>query len=254
MSESKDEGERIAKRIARAGLASRREAERMIADGRVAVDGKVLDSPAVLVTQASQITVDGKALPAAEKTRLWRYHKPRGLLSTHRDPEGRATLFDNLPQDLPRVISVGRLDLNSEGLILLTNDGALARHLELPSTGWIRRYRVRVHGRVDAEALRPLGKGITVDGVAYGPIEAALERQQGSNAWLAVALREGKNREVRKAMEHLGWSVTRLIRIAYGPFQLGHLSPGQVEEVTGKVLREQIGRVGVPAAHGGRRR
>jgi 23S rRNA pseudouridine2605 synthase len=243
MADTEKDGERIAKRIARAGLASRREAERMIAAGRVAVDGKVLDSPAVLVTAASQITVDGKPLPVAERTRLWRYHKPRGLISTHRDPEGRPTLFERLPKALGRVISVGRLDFNSEGLLLLTNDGALARHLELPATGWLRRYRVRVHGRVEPASLAPLKSGLTVDGIRYGPIEAALERQQGSNAWLTVGLREGKNREVRKVMEHLGLTVTRLIRVGYGPFQLGHLKAGEGEEVTGKVLKEQLGRI-----------
>jgi 23S rRNA pseudouridine2605 synthase len=243
MSENPRAGERIAKRIARAGIASRREAERMIAEGRVTVDGTVLDSPAVLVNEASRITVDGKPLPAAERTRLWRYHKPKGLISTHRDPEGRPTLFERLPKGLPRVISVGRLDFNSEGLLLLTNDGALARHLELPSTGWLRRYRVRVHGRVEPDALKRLARGVTVDGIAYGPIEAALERQQGSNAWLTLGLREGKNREIRKVMEHLGLSVTRLIRVAYGPFQLGSLKPNEGEEVTGKVLKEQIGRI-----------
>ncbi len=223
----------------------------MIADGRVMVDGKVLDGPAVLVTEASRIMVDGKPLPAAERTRLWRYHKPRGLMSTHRDPEGRPTLFERLPKGLPRVISVGRLDYNSEGLLLLTNDGALARHLELPSTGWLRRYRVRVHGRVEPEALQRLVRGVTVEGIAYGPIEAAFERQQGSNAWLTMGLREGKNREIRKVLEHLGLTVTRLIRVAYGPFQLGSLKASEGEEVTGKVLKEQIGHM-AKAAEGRR--
>jgi 23S rRNA pseudouridine2605 synthase len=234
--------ERIAKRLARAGLCSRREAERWIAERRVAVDGHVLESPAVTVTAASRITVDGKPLKAAEPARLWRYHKPAGLVTTHRDPAGRPTIFDALPKDLPRVISIGRLDLPSEGLLLLTNDGALARHLELPSTGWLRRYRVRAFGSVDQDALARLKGGVTIAGVRYGPIEATLDRVQGRNAWLTVALGEGKNREVRKVLEHLGLTVNRLIRISYGPFQLGHLARGAVEEVTGKVLREQLGK------------
>jgi 23S rRNA pseudouridine2605 synthase len=234
-------GERIAKVLARAGLCSRREAERWIADGRVALDGATLTSPAVTVDDASRVTVDGKALPSTEPTRLWRYHKPAGLLTSHGDPRGRPTVFDKLPPQLGRVISVGRLDLNSEGLLLLTNDGALARRLELPSTGWRRRYRVRVHGTPDAPSLARLAKGIVVDGVRYGPIEADLNRQQGANAWLTVSLAEGKNREIRKVMEHLGWPVSRLIRIAYGPFQLGHLPKGGIEAVPGKVLNEQLG-------------
>src|SRR5258708_17951951 len=197
--EGRRRGEGVAKGIARAGIASRREVERMIGEGRVAVDGSVLDSPAVLVTEASRITVDGKPLTAAERARLWRYRKPRGLMSTHRDPEGRPTLFDSLPSALPRVISVGRLDFNSEGLLLLTNDGALARHLELPATGWRRRYRARVHGRVDPAALDRLKAGVTVDGITYGPIDAALERHQGSNPWLAIGLARGKNPAIRKS-------------------------------------------------------
>ena len=241
---TKPKGDRIAKVLARAGLCSRREAERWIKDGRVAVDGKVLASPAINVAADARITVDGEAIPAPEAARLWRYHKPVGLLTSHGDPRGRATLFDNLPATLPRVISVGRLDLNSEGLLLLTNDGGLARRLELPSTGWIRRYRVRVHGRVEPKSLQPLADGITIGGVTYGPIRAALDRQQGANAWLTVSLAEGKNRELRKVMEHLGLPVSRLIRLAYGPFQLGGLKRGEVDEVTKKVLREQLG--GVP--------
>jgi 23S rRNA pseudouridine2605 synthase len=236
-----ERGERIAKRLARAGLCSRREAERWIAEGRVAVDGTVLTTPAVIVTPASRIVVDGKVVGAPEPTRLWRYHKPRGLVTTHRDPQGRPTIFAALPKGLPRVISVGRLDLNSEGLILLTNDGELARHLELPATGWVRRYRARAHGAVDPKRLAALADGVTIAGIAYGPVEAALERQQGSNAWLTVALREGKNREVRRILEHLGLQVGRLIRVSYGPFQLGALARGAVEEVPGKVLREQVG-------------
>jgi 23S rRNA pseudouridine2605 synthase len=243
-------GERIAKVLARAGLCSRRDAERWIAQGRVAVDGAVLTSPAVNVTPTSEVRVDGRPLPAPERARLWRYHKPPGLVTTHRDERGRPTVFAALPEGLPRLVSVGRLDLNAEGLLLLTNDGALARRLELPATGWLRRYRVRVHGIVDADRLAALAKGITIDGVAYGPIQASLERQRGSNAWLAVALREGKNREVKRVLEHLGYPVTRLIRIAYGPFQLGNLAKGTLDEVRKKVLAEQLG----PSAGAHRRR
>jgi 23S rRNA pseudouridine2605 synthase len=239
-------GERIAKRIARAGLCSRRDAERWIEAGRVSVDGVKLTSPACVVTPDNIITVDGKVLPEAERTRLWRYHKPAGLVTTHRDPEGRATVFDRLPPGLPRVISVGRLDYNSEGLLLLTNDGALARRLELPATGWLRRYRARAYGRIDPAALGQLAKGVAIDGVQYGAIRAELERQQGGNAWIALALTEGKNREVKRVLEHLGLKVNRLIRIAYGPFQLGNLAPGEAEEVGAKVLREQLGRAAAP--------
>ena len=236
-----EKGERIAKRLARAGLCSRRDAERWIAEGRVSVDGKVLASPARDVSDESDIRVDGKPIPEPEPPRLWRYHKPAGLVTTHKDERGRPTVFERLPPNLPRLISVGRLDLNSEGLLLLTNDGELARELELPARGWLRRYRVRVHGAVDAARLAALEKGLTIDGVAYGPIRAELDRTQGSNAWLTLSLREGKNREVRRVMEHLGLGVTRLIRIAYGPFQLGELERGQVDEVPRRVLREQLG-------------
>jgi 23S rRNA pseudouridine2605 synthase len=234
-------GERIAKRMARAGLCSRREAERWIAQGRVAVDGETLTTPAVTVTADSRITVDGEVVGAAEATRLWRYHKPVGLVTTNRDPQGRSTVFDALPEHLPRVMSIGRLDLTSEGLLLLTNDGDLARYLELPATGWKRRYRVRVHGRIQEAALAELAQGIEVDGVRYGPIEAALDRQQGANAWLTFSLREGKNREIRHVCEHLGWPVNRLIRTGFGPFQLGSLPASEVDEVAQKVLREQLG-------------
>ena len=236
-------GERIAKRLARAGLCSRREAERWIAEGRVAVDGAVLDSPAVKVTAASRITVDGEAVPEAPRLQLWRYHKPAGLVSTHRDPQGRPTIFERLPPKMPRVISVGRLDLNSEGLILLTNDGELARALELPSRGWIRRYRARVFGRVDPDRLAALAKGVEIDGVRYRPIQAAIDRRQGGNVWLSVGLQEGRNREIRRVMEHLGLKVNRLIRTAYGPFQLGNLKRGAVDQVPRRVLRDQIGKL-----------
>jgi len=234
-------GERIAKVIARAGLASRRAAEGLIAAGRVAVNGQVIASPALNVTPRDKIAVDGQPLPAAARTRLFRYHKPRGLVTTHSDPQGRPTLFAKLPKRLPRLISVGRLDLNSEGLLLLTNDGGLARALELPATAWERRYRVRALGRVTPEALAGLKRGVTVAGLRYGPIEAALDREQGANMWLTVSLREGKNREVRKVLEHLGLKVNRLIRVAYGPFELGDLDDGAVEEVETEELRATLG-------------
>lgn len=233
--------ERIAKRLARAGLCSRRDAERWIADGRVAVDGTLLDSPAVTVTDASEIVVDGKALPKIEPPRLWRYHKERGTVTTARDPEGRKTVFEALPAGMPRVISVGRLDLDSEGLLLLTNDGALARYLELPSTGWTRRYRVRVFGPLDEKALEGLKRGVTIDGVAYGSIEVTIDRATRTNSWLTIGLKEGKNREVRRVMEHLGLSVSRLLRVSYGPFQLGDIAPGAIEEVKARVLKNQLG-------------
>jgi len=227
--------------IARAGLASRREAELWIAAGRVAVNGAVIASPACNVTQEDRVTVDGEPLPARERTRLFLYHKPRGLITTHADPQGRPTIFARLPNHLPRLISVGRLDFNTEGLLLLTNDGALARVLELPATGWLRRYRVRAHGSVTQAQLDDLRKGITISGIHYGAIEAALDRVQGSNLWLSFAIREGKNREVRTVLSHLGLTVTRLIRVSFGPFQLGELAEGAVEEVRTRTLREQLG-------------
>lgn len=235
------EPQRVAKLIARAGVCSRRDAERLIAEGRVKLDGKVLDTPAIVVDDPRRIQVDNKPLAAAEKTRLWRYHKPSGLVTTARDPEGRATVFERLPQDLPRVITIGRLDLTSEGLLLLTNDGELARHLELPATGWVRRYRVRVHGMVDPGRLAMLGKGVVIDGVRYGAVEAQLEREKGVNSWLVMGLTEGRNREVRRLCEWMGLQVTRLIRVSYGPFQLGLLPRGEVEEVPPRVLRDQLG-------------
>jgi 23S rRNA pseudouridine2605 synthase len=247
--------ERVAKVLARAGLCSRRDAERWIADGRVSVDGAVLTSPAVTVAAGNEIRVDGKPLPQPDRARLWRYHKAAGLVTTHRDEKGRPTVFAALPRDLPRLISIGRLDLNSEGLLLLTNDGALARRLELPATGWVRRYKVRVHGEVDPTRLGRLAGGVTIDGVSYGPIRAALERTQGSNAWVAMALTEGKNREVRRVLEHLGLQVTRLIRLSYGPFQLGSLERGMLAEVPRKALAEQLGDEAPKwAAHADRRR
>lgn len=241
MTAAAGEEERLAKRIARAGLCSRREAERWIEAGRVAVDGEVQRSPAVNVGPDHVVTVDGERLPAAEQPRLFRYHKPAGILTSTTDPEGRPTIYDRLPAGLPRVMPIGRLDMTSEGLLLLTNDGGLKRRLELPATGWLRRYRVRVHGDVDEATLASLEQGITVDGVAYGPIHARIDRVQGSNVWLTVALREGKNREIRKVFSTFGWLVNRLIRTSFGPFQLGGLKPGEVEEVTGKVLKEQMG-------------
>jgi 23S rRNA pseudouridine2605 synthase len=237
----KKAGERIAKVVARAGLASRRDAEELITAGRVTVNGRVINSPALDVTANDVIAVDGKVLPPRERTRLFMYHKPRGLMTTHDDPEGRPTVFDNLPEGLPRLISVGRLDFNTEGLLLLTNDGGLARALELPDTGWLRRYRVRAHGEVTQAQLDELKKGVEVDGVKYGPIDAQLERDQGANVWVVFAIREGKNREVRNVMAHLGLEVNRLIRVSYGPFQLGELAEGEVEEVKTRVLREQLG-------------
>ncbi len=242
MADGDQPGERIARRLSRAGVCSRREAERWIVAGRVTVDGEKISTPAILVTETSAITVDGKPVDAPRVTGLWLYHKPPGLVCTNRDPEGRPTVFDRLPRNLPRVMLVGRLDVASEGLLLLTNDGALARKLELPATGWIRRYRVRVHGRPDEAALKKLEAGVTVEGVTYAPIRARIDSAQRSNAWLTLGLQEGRNREVRRVMEHLGLTVNRLIRTAYGPFQLGSLGRGEVRAVTGKVLREQIGK------------
>ena len=235
-------GERVAKVIARAGLCSRREAEQWIEAGRITINGRPLTSPAVNVAAGDVVTVDGSPLPERTRLRLWRYHKPPGLMTTHSDPQGRPTVFERLPEDMGRVISIGRLDLPSEGLLLLTNDGSLARHLELPSTGWRRRYRVRVHGTIEPAAFAGLAAGITIEGIRYGAIEAAVERVQGSNAWLSVALHEGKNREIRKVLQALRLDVGRLIRISYGPFQLGSLVRGGVEEVQGKVLSEQLGK------------
>ncbi len=237
----KKSGERIAKVVSRAGLASRRDAEEWIVQGRVTVNGRVINSPALDVTENDVVTVDGKPLPPRERTRLFLFHKPRGLMTTHADPEGRPTVFDNLPEGLPRLISIGRLDFNTEGLLLLTNDGGLARALELPETGWLRRYRVRAHGEVTQGQLDELKKGVEVDGVKYGSIDATLERDQGANVWLVFAIREGKNREVRNVMAHLGLEVNRLIRVSYGPFQLAELAEGAVEEVKTRVLREQLG-------------
>lgn len=227
--------------MARAGLCSRREAEAWIAEGRVIVNGKKIDSPALNVSESDSIKVDGKLLAAKDVTRLWLYHKPTGLVTTHKDPEGRRTVFDALPKELPRVISVGRLDLNSEGLLLLTNDGDLARKLELPATGWIRRYRVRVFGKITPAMIAEMKKGIVADGVHYGSVEAVVDGGKGDNSWLTVSLKEGKNREVRKIFEHFGCKVSRLMRLSYGPFQLGSLEKGEVKEVTGKVLKSFIG-------------
>ena len=233
--------ERIAKRLARAGISSRRDAEALVEAGRVTVNGKVLSSPAFNVSPDDHIAIDGTPIPAIERTRLFLFHKPAGVVTTNRDPEGRRTVFEALPQDLPRLMTIGRLDINTEGLLLLTNDGGLARVLELPSTGWLRRYRVRVHGEVDEAALAGLKDGIAVNGVFYGAIEATLDRKQGTNAWLTIGLREGKNREVKNILGALGLDVTRLIRISYGPFQLGELAEGEVRELKGRALREQLG-------------
>lgn len=234
-------GERIARRMARAGIASRRAAEAMIAEGRVSVNGEVIHSPALNVTERDRITVDGQPLAAPEPVRLWRYYKPVGLVTSERDEKGRETVFDRLPETMPRVVSIGRLDLNSEGLLLLTNDGDLKRRLELPATGWLRKYRVRAHGEADDSSLEPLRRGVEVAGERFQPMTVTLDRKQGSNVWLTVALREGRNREVRRALEAVGLRVNRLIRVSYGPFQLGELEPGEVEEVRPKAVREQLG-------------
>ena len=233
--------ERIARRLARSGLCSRRDAERWIAAGRVRVDGRTLDHPAVTVDASSRILVDGKPVPPIERPRLWRYHKPAGRITSTSDPQGRRTVFADLPADLPRVMTVGRLDLASEGLLLLTNDGGLARLLELPSTGWVRRYRVRVHGRPEPARLDAIARGVTIEGITYGPADISLDHQGPSNAWLTVGLREGRNREVRRLLEHVDLAVNRLIRVSYGPFQLGTLPAAAVSEVRQRVLREQLG-------------
>jgi 23S rRNA pseudouridine2605 synthase len=239
--ESKSAGERIAKVIARSGLCSRRDAEALIGDRRVSVNGTIIESAALDILPSDSVLVDGKPLSLREPPRLWRYYKPKGCVTTHKDPEGRPTVFEALPEALPRLISVGRLDFNTEGLLLLTNDGDLARHLELPATGWTRRYRVRAFGEVSEAQLQELAGGLTVNKMSYGPIEASLEREQGGNVWISVSIREGKNREVRRIMEHLGLTVNRLIRVSFGPFMLGDLQAGQIEEVKTAVLKDQLG-------------
>jgi 23S rRNA pseudouridine2605 synthase len=234
-------GERIAKVIARTGLCSRRDAERLIAEVRVTLNHKTVRSAAVNVTAQDQVRVDGKLLPGREEARLWRYHKPAGLVVSHKDPQGRETVFEKLREQLPRVVSIGRLDINTEGLLLLTNDGELARALELPSAGWIRRYRVRAYGKVDDASLARIAQGAEIEGVRYGPVEAKIDKSQGDNAWLTLAIKEGKNREVKKLCEYLGLTVNRLIRISFGPFSLGVLPRGGIEEVPAKFLRDQLG-------------
>ena len=241
MSDETPKGDRIAKVLARAGIASRREAERMIEAGRVSVNGKKITSPALNVTPADKIVVDGKSVAEPEPARLWIYHKPKGLVTTTSDEKGRDNVFDALPEDLPRVMSVGRLDINSEGLLLLTNDGGIKRRLELPSTGWLRRYRVRVNGTPEEKTIEPLRTGMTVDGEKFQGMEVKFDRQQGSNAWLTIGIREGKNREIRRAMTAVGLAVNRLIRVSYGPFQLGNLKEGAVEEIKSKVMKDQLG-------------
>ena len=235
-------GERIAKVLARAGICSRRDAERLIAEGRVSVNGHVLDTPAVKVTGGEDIRVDGKRVGKADATRLWLYHKPAGLVTTHRDEQGRDTIFDHLPRGMPRVISVGRLDLNSEGLLLLTNNGELSRHLELPATGWARSYRVRAFGDIDERGIAALAAGMTVDGVRYGPIEAHVTQKKGRNLWMVMTLHEGKNREIRRVLSALGMTVNRLIRTSYGPFELGDLEREDVQEVPRDVLQRALGK------------
>jgi 23S rRNA pseudouridine2605 synthase len=234
-------GERISKHISRAGIASRRDVERMIGEGRIALNGEILTTPVVLVKPGDRITIDGIPLPQRQRTRLFLYHKPVGLVTTEKDPEGRPTVFSALPAGLPRVVSVGRLDINTEGLLLLTNDGGLARILAHPMTGWLRRYRVRAFGQITQEQLDGLKRGIEIDGMRYGPVEAHIDREQGSNTWLTLGLREGKNREVKRIIEHFGLKVNRLIRISFGPFQLGDLAEGAVEEVRTRMLRDQLG-------------
>jgi 23S rRNA pseudouridine2605 synthase len=234
-------GDRIAKVIARAGVCSRRDAEKLIAEGRVALNGEKVATPGIRIGEHDVIAIDGKPLTEPEPARLWRYHKPSGLVTTHRDPQGRATVFANLPKKLPRVVSVGRLDFNSEGLLLLTNDGDLARKLEIPSAGWIRRYRARLFGKVEQSDLDKLATGTTIGGVKYGPIVADLERSKGMYSWATVSLKEGKNREVKRVMEGLGLKVARLIRVQFGPFHLGQLEEGQVEELPTRLWREQLG-------------
>ncbi len=233
-------GDRIAKWLARAGVASRRDIERMLTEGIIKLNGKIVEHPATFISPGDVVQVNGKVVDQPDRTRVWRYHKPEGLVTTHKDPEGRPTVFEKLRMQLPRVVSVGRLDLTSEGLLLLTNDGGLARQLELPATGWLRRYRVRVFGVPNEGALKALAKGVTVEGVKYGPIDAELDAKKGDNTWLSVSLREGRNREIRRVMSHLGLSVSRLIRVAYGPFQLGTLERGGIEEIPARVLREQL--------------
>ena len=237
---TKDKPQRIAKRIASSGLCSRREAEKWIEEGRVSVDGKILNSPAYVVSTNHLVLVDGIPIPETPPIRLWRYHKPRGLITTHKDPQGRPTVFERLPEKLPRVVSVGRLDFQSEGVLLLTTSGELSRKLELPNTGCKRRYRVRVHGTVEPGPLKELARGVKISGITYGPIEASLDRQQGANAWLTMSLHEGKNKEIRRICEYLGLEVNRLIRLAYGPFQLGNLSAGNISEISKKVIGEQV--------------
>ena len=237
--------ERIAKFIARSGACSRRDAEKLIGQKRVTVNGETIESPAFNVSGEEKIAIDGEKLSRTEPVRLWLFYKPAGLLSTHKDPQGRPTVFERLPAGFPRVVSAGRLDLNSEGLLLLTNSGELARKLELPANGWTRRYKVRAHGFPDEARLKGLEHGIELDGVKYGPIHAAIETRKGTNAWLTVALREGKNREIRKVMKHLGLEVARLIRLSYGPFQLGGMKELEVKEVPRKTLEEQLGFRGV---------
>jgi 23S rRNA pseudouridine2605 synthase len=247
MTNDTPKGDRIAKVLSRAGIASRRTSERMIEEGRVSVNGKTIISPALNITADDKVVVDGKRVGAPDPARIWLYHKPAGLVTSERDEKDRDTVFEALPEDMPRVMSIGRLDINSEGLLLLTNDGEVKRKLELPSTGWLRRYRVRINGSVSEARLDELRAGITVDGIRYLPMVVTFDRQQGANAWLTVSIREGKNREIRRTMEAIGVVVNRLIRVSYGPFQLGDLKQGSVEEVKNRVVRDQLGLGSAPA-------
>ena len=241
MNEEAKKGERIAKYLSRAGVCSRRDAEKLILAGRVSLNGKVLKSPAQNVVEGDKIYVDNQRVGGKEPTRLWRYHKPKGLVTTHHDEKGRPTIFENLPDDLPRVMSVGRLDMTTEGLILLTNNGELARHLELPATGWTRKYRVRAFGEITQARLDKLQDGVKVDGILYNSIKAKLEKEQGDNVWIEMVLTEGKNREIRKVLEYLGLKVNRLIRVSYGPFILGKMAENEVQEIGYKAIKEALG-------------
>jgi 23S rRNA pseudouridine2605 synthase len=241
MSSNVNPGNRIAKILSRRGVCSRREAEKLILQGKVTVNGTLISSPALNLKETDVIIVNGKTVGQEQQTRLWRYHKPLDLVTSTKDEKGRITVFETLPDHMPKVMSIGRLDINSEGLLLLTNDGQLKRNLELPSTGWVRKYRVRVKGRPTEEAVNPLKNGIKIGREHFKPMDINIDKQQGANAWLSISIREGKNREIRRALEYVGFSVNRLIRVGYGPFRLLDLKPGEVVEVKKQVIKDQIG-------------